>query len=173
MNCREARDLILESLTGTTPPDRRRALLAHLQECSSCRREAAEMEETVGMLRAVPEPRLQGDLWAEFMVALDRRIAEEMTGWRWLVRLLRTPRIAWGAAAATSVVVVALAVILFVWPFSQSERAANDDAQADLSGLVTESVVQSFPSMTTVLTSWKAGLSAPDVSYELTSTGGR
>ncbi|MGH2360394.1 MAG: anti-sigma factor family protein [bacterium] len=172
MNCEEAKDLILESLTGTTPPDRRRALVTHLEDCPSCRREAAGMEHTMVMLRAAPEPRLPEGHWAEFMNALDRRVALDMTGWRRLLRLLRTPRIAWGAAAGTSVVVVALGFALFVQPFAGSERAA-DESQVDLSGVVTESVVQSLPSMSTALTSWKAGLSAPDVSYELISVGGK
>jgi len=38
---------------------------------------------------------------------------------------------------------------------------------------VTESVVLSLPSMSTALTSWRAGLSSPDVSYELISVGGK
>ncbi len=173
MNCRDTKDLILESLTGTMPPDRRSALLAHLDECSSCRREAAGMEETVGTLRAVPEPRLPDGHWSAFMVALDRRIAQENAGWRRLVRLFRAPWIAWTTAAATSVVVVAFAMTFLVQPFGQPDRAADEDAQVDLSGLVTESVVQSLPSMTASLASWKAGFSAPDVSYELLAPGGK
>lgn len=173
MNCRDATDLILESLTGTTPPDRRRALLAHLDECSSCRREAAEMEESVGKLRAVGEPRLPDGHWAAFMGALERRIAQENAGWRRLVRFFRMSRIAWTTAAATSVAAVALAIIFLVQPFGRHNRAADEDAQADLSGFVTESVVQSMPSMTASLASWKAGFSAPDVSYELLPAGGK
>lgn len=172
MDCKEARDLILECLSGTTPPHHRRALVAHLEDCSVCRREVAEMEDTVAMLRAVPDPRLAPGHWAEFMSALDRRVVLETTGWRRLSRLLRTPRIAWSTAAATSVVVVALGFVLFAQPFPRPERA-SDESQVDLSGVVTESLVQSFPSMSTALTSWKAGLSAPDVSYELISVGGK
>jgi anti-sigma factor RsiW len=172
MNCKETKDLILESLTGTTPPDRRRGLIAHLEECSSCRREAAGMEETVAMLRAAPDPRFPEGHWTEFMSVLERRLARERTGWRRLIRVLRKPRVAWGTAATTSVVVVALGFVLFMQPFSQPDRAA-DETQVDLSGVVTESVVQSLPSMSTSLTSWKAGLSTPDVSYELISVGGK
>lgn len=171
MNCNETKELILESLTGTTPPDRRRALVAHLHDCSSCRREAAQMEETVTMLRAAPDSRLPEGHWTEFMAALERRIARERTGWRRLVRLFRTPRIVWGMAATISVVVV-LGFVLLMQPFSPSDQAAQE-SQVDLGGVVTESVVQFLPSMSTSLTSWKAGLSSPDVSYELISVGGK
>jgi anti-sigma factor RsiW len=171
MNCQETKDLILESLTGTTPPDRRRGLIAHLEDCSSCRREAAGMEETVAMLRAAPDPRFPEGHWTEFMSVLERRLARERTGWRRLIRLLRTPRIAWGTAATTSIVVVALGFVLLAQPFSPSNQA--DESQVDLGGVVTESVVLSLPSMSTALTSWRAGLSSPDVSYELISVGGK
>lgn len=172
MNCRETKDIILESLTGTTPPDRRRALLVHLDECSSCRREAAQMEETVTMLRVAPDPHLPEGRWTEFMASLERRIARERTGWRRLLRVLRTPRIAWGTAAATSMVVVALGFVLLTHPFSAPDQTANE-SQVDLSGVVTESVVQFLPSVSTSVTSWKAGFSTPDVSYELISVGGK
>lgn len=170
MNCKEAKDFMLETLTGSTPPDLRRVLVAHLEDCSTCRTNAAGMEDTVAMLRAVPDPRLAPGHWAEFMGALDRRVALDTTGWRALRRLLRTPRIAWSTAAATSVIVVVLGFVLLTQPFTPQ---VSDESRVDLSGVVTESVVQSLPSMSTVLTSWKAGFSAPDVSYELISVGGR
>lgn len=173
MNCKEARDLLIECVTGTETPDRRRTLVGHLEDCSSCRTEALRMEEMVGMLRTVPEPHLPEGHWAQFMAALDRRLAEETRGWRRLIHLFRTPRVAWSTAAATSIVVVTLGIALLVQPFSQPDRTAEDESQVDLSGVVTESVVQSLPSMTTSLASWRAGFSAPDVSYELISVGGK
>lgn len=173
MNCREAQDLLIECVTGMTPPDRRRALLGHLENCPSCRREAEGVEGMVALLRTVPEPRMPEGHWTQFMAALDRRVAQETTGWRRLVRLIRTPRIAWSTAAATSVVMVALGIALLVRPVRQPDRAAEEDPHAYLNALVTDSVVQSLPSMSSLLASWKAGLTASEVPYEPLPTGGQ
>lgn len=172
MNCDQANNLMLECLTGTMPPDGRRALQAHLNTCASCRRRAQEMEETVGLLRTVPEPHLPEAHWPQFMAALDRRLDRETTGWRRFVRWVRTPRIAWSTAAATSAMVVALGIALLVQPASEFERASVEDPSAYLRGLVTDNIVQAMPSMSTALTSWKAGLDASEVPYEFPPIGG-
>lgn len=172
MDCREARELTLEALTGSVTPDRRRELAAHLEHCDTCRRHAQEWEETVALLRAVPEPHPPESHWPQFMAALDRRLQRETTGWHRFVRWLRTPRIAWSTAAATSALVVGLGIALLVQPVPQVEQAASEDARAYLRGFVTDSVAETMPSVTVTLSSWEAGLNASEVPYEPLPSGG-
>lgn len=172
MTCKAARALMLECLTGTTPPDVRRALQAHLHTCAACRQEAQTLEETVTLLRAVPAPRLLAAYWGTFMAALERRFQHETPGtWRRLVRWLRNPRTAWSTAAATSALVVALGIALLVHPTNQIESPAPPGPTGSLHGLVTDSIVQSMPSMVAAINLWKDGLTAVEVSYEFPAGG--
>lgn len=172
MTCQEARDLMLVCVTGTTPPDERRALAAHLQTCADCRIEAAALEETMALLRAAPEPRLPDGHWASFMAALDRRLQQDLHHpWRWLLRRIRNPRTAWSTAAATSALVLALGIALLVHPVNRT-GSLPPTAPIGLQGLVTDSIVQAMPSMAASLDIWKAGLSAAEVPYEFVSAGG-
>jgi len=165
MECPEARDLLLEALTGTTPPDARRTLRAHLASCAACRQEAAALEETASLLRAVPEPRVRPGYWAEFMAALDRALAAERCGfWRRVARWVRDPVHAWSAAAAASAVVVALVLALFLYA---AGPAAPPPPAASVRALVTDAVVDALPAMTASLTVWKASLGAAGASDDL------
>lgn len=169
MDCEAARDLLIESVTGTTPPDLRRALDAHLRTCEACRAQAADLAHTVAVLRAVPEPHLPEELWTGFMGELDRRLEQETAGWRDVVRWVRKPRLAWSTAAA-SALVVALSAALLVHP-TQRERVPSEEQSLRLDPFLTESVVQAIPSVTATLDLWKAGFTAADVSYDATPGG--
>lgn len=170
MNCSEARHLIIECMTGTTAPDTRRALAAHLETCAACRAVAADTAPMVSLLRAAPEPRVPEGQWAAFMRALDGRLARETSGWRRLVPWMRSPRLAWGTAAAASVLVVALGVARLLHP-AGVEQAGSGDPSLPLQGMMTESVLQTMPAMSAALDLWKAGLVAADVPYELSGGG--
>lgn len=170
MDCKEARDILVECLTGTTPPDRRRALEAHLESCAACRGQAQELEESARLLRAVSEPRIPEGYWATFMAALDRRVAQEAQGWRRFVRWVRSPRLAWSTAAAASAAVVALGIAVLLRPAGQLSTVPPDP-NAHIRGFVTEAIVQSMPSMSAALDLWKAGLTASEVPYEIPAGG--
>lgn len=169
MDCREARDLLLETLTGTTPPDVRRRLAEHLVTCEVCRSEASTLEETAVLLRAVPEPRLLEGHWAEFMAALDRRLeADRQQPWARVRRWVRTPLHAWSTAVATSAVVVALGLALLGHPVDQARISTIDQpASVQVQGLMTDAMVKTLPAMNASLAVWKAGLGASEVPYEL------
>lgn len=170
MTCPEAQDILIECRTGTAPPATRRALETHLRSCDVCRARAAELQETVGVLRAVPDPRLPEGHWPAFMEALDRRLQHDTSGWRRVLRWIRHPRRAWSAAAVTSALMVALGVVLLVRPVPL-ERAPSEMPGLQLEPFLTESVVQAMPSVTAALDLWKAGFTAADVAYDL-PTGG-
>lgn len=157
MTCQEARDLMLECMTGSTPPDRRRALVAHLQTCPGCAAEVQGFEETVALLKSVPEPRVMEAQWEEFASALQGRLAREATSpWGQLRRWLRQPRVAWGTAVATATVIVILAGSTFLRP-SHAPVALTNLPPA-WHGLVTDSMAQMAPSMTSTLAVWDAQL---------------
>ncbi len=157
MTCTEARALMLECLTGSTPPDTRRALQAHLQTCPACVAEAQGVEETVALLHAAPDPHLSEGQWAEFSHALQLRIdRESLTVWARFRGWLQVPRVAWGMAAATATLAVVLVVTTVF--HSTPPRAQLVDLPAPLRGLVTESMRRSSSSMATTLDLWNAQL---------------
>lgn len=167
MECSEARDLLLEALTGTTPPDVRRALRTHLEGCPACRREAEAFENTSALLRSVAEPRLSEGHWADFMMVLDRRLdAERNQPWQRVLRWIRNPIHAWSTAAATSAVVVALGLALLINPNARQTGITNTE-NAPVQAFMTERMVSAMPAMDASLAVWKASLGASEVSYDL------
>lgn len=170
MNCENARHLIVETLTGTVPPDLRRAVEEHLASCRDCRAEAAMVEETIGLLRAVPEARLREEHWADFMARLERRLETGRSIWEHLRRWWQNPRHAWQTVAATSVLIIALGAAWMMQPGLQVVEVPSP-TNAQLHVFVTDAVRQGMPGISSSLTVWKAGLGASEVTYEL--TGGR
>ncbi len=173
MTCREARDLLLECVTGSTVPDVRRALQAHLQTCGACQEEAQALEKTVTLLRAAPEPHLSEIHWAEFARALQQRLDREAdTLWRRFGRWVRIPRVAWSTAAATAALVVVLGVALLGRPTPGSDTASPDSLTIAVRELVTESMARSLPSMATALDVWNAEVAAVELPDEQAPGGG-
>lgn len=166
MHCKDARELMLEALTVPAPPDVRRVLIAHLDECAACRTDAAQFEGLVALLRVLPEPVPPPGFWPEFMTALERRIAQDGSVWWRVVRWLRTPRVSWTAAVATAVIAVVIA-LTFTVTSPQSPPGASP-----LTGLVTESVRQAAPGVQATLTLWNNGLTGVEVPYDF-RPGGR
>jgi len=167
--CREARDLLVEAVSGPVPPDIRRALLHHLGTCEACRRQAAVLEETAAWLRAVPTPRPPDGHWEQFMAGLDRRLEVERTTARSrLQRWIRHPRHAWSAAAAAALVIGVGLALLGLPPGLPSGAPAQ--WAEPLRGYMTPSLVDAMPAMDASLAVWKAGFGAPDVESDL---GGR
>ena len=163
--CREARDALLEALSGTTPPELRQALTRHLEACAECRREAAALEATAGLLRSVPEPRVSQAHWDDFMARLDRALTVDRAALpARLRRWLRSPRHAWSTAAAVAAVLVTLALALLGGPAPQA-LAPAPQTQA-IQGFMTESIVEAQPAMNGSLSVWKAGFGAGDVPYD-------
>ncbi len=166
MICDEARALMLVCLTGSTPPDARRALQAHLESCRTCAAEAQGLEETMVLLRAVPDPQLSEAQWAEFSRTLQLRFAREpMTVWARVVRGLRMPRVAWGMAATTVAVVVVLAVTTVFRATPPPVTVA--DLPTAWRGMVTDSMTRAIPSMATTLDVWTAQLAEAPTATEL------
>lgn len=156
---------MLEVLTTSAPPDARRVLFAHLDECAACRAEAAEFAEAIALLRTLPDPAPPPGFWPEFMASVERRAADDGTLWTRTVRWLRTPRVSWTAAVAGAVIAVIMALT-----FSMSEPQGTP-VSSPVNGLVTESVRQTVPSVQGTLTLWNNGLTGVEVPYDF--RGGR
>jgi anti-sigma factor RsiW len=173
VTCRDVRYLIVETLSGTTPPDQRRMVEAHLASCAACRADVDWVEQAMGVLRGVPEARLRDDLWDGFMTDLEVRLAaEQRRPWARLRRWFLRPLHAWATAAATAALVVGLGVALVMpgRPPAAADRVP-DDAAVRVMEMVSPEVVEGIPAMDASLSVWKAGLGAGGASYEL--TGGR
>jgi len=173
VTCRDIQPLLVETLSGTTPPDQRRLVQAHLATCAACRADAASIERTAGLLRRAPEAHLREDLWAGFMTALEARLAADQHRPGARVRhWLRRPLHAWATGAAAAALVIALGTALGVpgRPRAAADRTP-DDAAVHVMKMVSPQVVEGIPAMDASLSVWKAGLGAGGVSYEL--TGGR
>ena len=173
MTCREAQQLLVEILSGSTPPDQRRRVDAHLATCAACRAVAARVEQTMGLLREVPAARVRDDLWDGFMRVLETRLAaERRRPWARLRRWLQRPLHAWAGAAAAAALVVGLGATVMVpeRPPAAADRFP-DEASVQIMEMVSPQVVEGIPGMEASLSVWKAGLGAGGVSSEL--TGGR
>ena len=173
MNCRDVRELTVETLSGTTPPDLRRAVETHLTSCAACRADALAFEETARLLRRAPDAHLRDEHWDGFMAQLAVRLAaEQRHPWSRAQRWFRNPRHAWSTAGATAALVVALGAALLVPAGPPVESDLVPDAAAvRVLELLSPQVVEGMPAMNASLAVWKAGLGAGEVSYEL--TGGR
>ncbi len=172
MSCREARELMLECLTGSVTPDQRRAVEGHLQTCAACRVQAHGVEETVALLRAVPEPHLSQAHWTEFMSALQHRLDRDASPvWSRFRRWVAMPRVAWRTAAAASALVVLLGVSLVVRSTPVPQPVPLAGLPEGLRGLVTESMARAMPSMASSLDIWNDQLAA-EVLPDQESTGG-
>ncbi len=166
MTCDEARALMLECLTGSTPPDARRALQAHLESCRTCVAEARGLEETMVLLHGVPDPQLSEVQWAEFSRTLQLRLAREpMPVWARVVRGLRMPRVAWSMAATmvAVVVVLAMATVFRATP----PPVTVVDLPTAWRGMVSDSMRQAIPSMATTLDVWTTQLAEAPTATEL------
>lgn len=173
MNCRDVRELIVETLSGTTPPDLRRAVESHLASCAGCRADTLAFEETARLLRRAPDAHLRDEHWDGFMAQLDARLAaEHRRPWNRVRRWFRHPRHAWATAGATAALVVTLGAALLTpgGPPAESD-SAPDPVAVRVVDLLSPRVVEGMPAMNESLVVWKAGLGAGDVSYEL--TGGK
>ncbi len=166
MTCEEARNLMLECLTGSTPPDARRALQDHLQTCQVCAAEAQGVEDTVALLRTVPDRQLSESQWGQFAQALQVRLAQETVPvWVRLMHWLRRPRVAWGTATATAALVAALVVSI---AFRVPAPVAQTDLPLAWRAMVTDSMTRAAPSMTGTLEVWTAQLAETPADLELT-----
>ncbi|HXF82679.1 MAG TPA: hypothetical protein VNN19_08005 [bacterium] len=168
MSCREARDVVLEALTGAVAPDVRLRLNRHLEACARCRLEAGIYEDVAGALRSSPEPRLPPGHWEEFMARLDRALqADRRRPAARISRWLRVPRHAWSVAVATAALIAAL---VFSLPEAPSPPpAAQPSGPVGLPVLhpyVTESIIRAQPAMGTSLAVWKAGFGATDTPFD-------
>lgn len=155
MNCRETRDTLLETLTGRTPPDLRRAVAAHLDVCADCRAEAARLEETVALLRTTPDPDPPAGFWPGFMIQLEERIAREPVSlWKNLRRRLSLPTLA--PTAATAIVVVVFVISTLLRP------TTAPDAANPLAPYLTDSMRTLLPSLEQTVQLWQSGLAGTD-----------
>jgi hypothetical protein len=159
VNCQEARDALLETMTGRTPPDLRRSVAAHLETCADCRAEAARLEETVGLLRTDPDPDPPEGFWPGFMAQLEERIAREPVGlWARLRRRMSVPALA--PAAATAIVVMVFVVSTLLRP----SLGPGPDAQTPnpLAPYLTDSMRTLLPSLEQTVQIWQSGLGGTD-----------
>ena len=157
VTCQDARNALLETLTGRTPPDLRRAVAAHLETCADCRAEAARLEETVGLLRAVPDPEAPEGFWAGFMAQLEERLAREPASlWTRLRRRISVPALA--PAAATAIVVLVFVVSTLLRP----GMAPDSTAPNPVAPYLTDSMRTLMPSLEQTVQIWQSGLTGPD-----------
>jgi anti-sigma factor RsiW len=161
LTCREAMDLLVEAVTGTAPPPARASLAAHLAGCSACRREAAALEETASLVRAAGRFVAPPGFWPVFTDRLQARLARERppTAARW-ARWLARPRHALAAAALAAALALAAAVGVRLGPAGGPPADPAGALDAQLRGLVTETMSATLPSLAETIDTWRAGVHA-------------
>jgi anti-sigma factor RsiW len=130
MQCDAIRDLLVEYQEATLSPEGRAEVETHLRTCAACAHEASLLCEAVARARELPLPEPSPASWAEFGVALRRRLAQEPAprarawrrAWRWLGDSLRP--------APALVAATALGLLLAVG-LVQTARVPNGRGSAD------------------------------------------
>ena len=153
MQCPEARDALLEIITGRTPPDLRRAVAAHLADCPECRAAAGELEETAALLRAVPDPAPPEGFWPDFTLRLEERVREPVTVGGRLRRWFRTPP-SLVPAAATAAAALGFAISSGVL------RPRVPPPAALVRPYITDSMRALMPHLDEAVQIWQSGLGA-------------
>ncbi|MDQ7858255.1 MAG: zf-HC2 domain-containing protein [Armatimonadota bacterium] len=164
LGCREAMDLLVEAATGTVPPAVRASVVAHLVGCPACRREAAALEETASLVRAAGRFTVPPGFWPAFTDRLQARVALERlpVSARW-ARWLARPRHALAAAVLTAALGLAAATAGRLGFLGGAPSDPADAFDAQLRGLVTETMTATLPSLAETIDTWRAGLHAgPD-----------
>jgi len=160
MRCGVAREELLEAVTGRIPPDRRQALLAHLATCAECRQLAGEFEETVGLLRAAPDPQPPEGFWPAFMLRVEAQTGSRPPLGTRLRRLLHTPAgLVPAAATAAAVLVFALSTTLL----RPALPPVAPSPAAQVAPYVTDAVRSLLPHLDEALQIWESGLGAVEV----------
>jgi anti-sigma factor RsiW len=155
MSCQDILERLVEGVTGSVPPAERTAVLEHLATCPQCRREAAELEGTVGHLRAAGAFTTPPGFWGEFMERLSVQMAHErLPVMLRLRRWLAAPRHAWGTALVTA----AAAIVISTMRPPMRPTATPDPLSSTARGLVTETMTTTLPSLGEMLDVWRAGL---------------
>lgn len=157
MTCQDTRNALLETLTGRTSPDLRRAVAAHLETCVGCRAEAAGLEETVSLMRAAPDLEPPEGFWSGFMSQLEKRIAREPVSlWTRLRRRVSAPALA--PAAATAIVALVFVVSTLLRP----GMAPDSTTTNPVTPYLTDSMRTLLPSLEQTVQIWQSGLTAAD-----------
>ena len=144
MNC-DMKPLISEYVDGTLAPDQRRRVHAHLEECASCNRLAADFRAMGLLLHGLPT--------AQMSAAFDSRLAERLAQTRrpsplasWLRRAgsvlwpapsVRRPALALGAA-----MLVTAGIVFHPQPLGPVAPGTTPSAAAFDTPLVTHCVEQ-------------------------------
>jgi anti-sigma factor RsiW len=153
--CREVMERLVEAITGPVPPQDRVGIAEHLAACGSCRNEAAAIEASVARLRQACQFNVPPGFWENFTDRLNVRLAaDRLPMAARLRRWLAIPRHAWGAAAVTVVVVLAVSAAVRFGPAPSPQDPVLSNARA----LMTESMTTTLPSLVEVLDTWRAGM---------------
>ena len=127
-SCTRVRPLLDELIDGTATDEQRATVVAHLERCEHCRREAEELRELVGRARALGEDHVVPvrDLWP----GVERR----------LFRPRVVPSMVMVAAAA--VVAAATGALIAVLALQQLPGSPAVDQHANAPGPISASAVQ-------------------------------
>lgn len=155
--CQDTLDRLVEATTGSLPPGERVRIADHLAACAACRREAAEIEGTVTLLREAGRAAPPPGFWPGFMRGLGERIAADRPSIaRRALRWVASPLHALGTAALTAAAVFAIMFAVRAVPLPPQPDPVDVRAR----GLVTEAMAETLPSLGELLETWRAGLPA-------------
>ena len=139
MNCERYREQIPECLAGRLDPAARERLIEHLEICSGCRSDLAELNAVWRGLEAMPQPEPGRSMKTRFMETLEayqegylesqRRQSYERAGW-W--RGWWPARPVWQAAFAALLVIVGIVA----GRYGAASRAESNPEIASLKGQV-------------------------------------
>jgi hypothetical protein len=135
--CRELREILVESLEGALDPEVEASVRAHLEECAECSRWLGTYRREEESWKAAGGPEPGDEYWEDLTDRIMARVRapaiETRRARRWWLPSLGRPMLAWGTAAAV-VVLVGIGVIAYRQErLEQVEKLAAGEAREKVS----------------------------------------
>lgn len=132
MNCEEVRELLIDALDGTLPPERSGAVAAHLRDCGACREELEALREAEAAVRSIPRVAAPADFLARVNARIDAEAAAPAAAAPAKIlemrprRYFAPPKALVGLAAG--VLLAGVSVVFFATFAKHGSRSAPGDA---------------------------------------------
>ena len=116
MECKKLHKHLLEAIDGTLSGELRRALDAHLAQCSACSDSFEFARKAISSFRRIPQRDVPKEIWNRIaqQIAQGRVAPQRVFGWWQRFSEILT-EISWGRRVAWSWALAAAVVMLAVW----------------------------------------------------------
>ena len=117
MNCKKTEDVVYDYLGDRLAGHVRLEFELHVEECERCAHELADTENLLKSMKSLSKQRMHVDCWSEVRERISEPARNGSAGKHWFFR---------PAFAAPAFAVLAILVLVLMWPFSGSGHPGTD-----------------------------------------------